>query len=64
MLFSFGGRIGRLQYWLTSLGVLVFYVAMFMTLGISMNINPTAASQPSLSMPALLLICGTFLIGM
>lgn len=63
MLFSFGGRIGRLQYWLTSLGVLVFYVAMFMTLGISMNIDPTAASQPSLSMPALLVVCGTFIIG-
>lgn len=63
MIFDFSGRIGRLQYWLTMFGVMVFYSVIFMALGIALSIDPNASSQPSLSMPVLLVICGTYIIG-
>ena len=63
MLFSFQGRIGRLQYWLTTFGVIAFYVVVLMLLGVSMSVDSTTA-KPSLSSAALLIVCGTMIIGM
>ncbi len=63
MIFGFSGRIGRLQFWLTSIGVIVFYMAAFMAVGVSMNIDPAAANPPQLSPAALAVLVGTLVIG-
>ncbi len=63
LLFSFQGRIGRAQYWLTTFGVIAFYVAVFMALGISLSVDP-ATNQPTMSGSGMLLIFGAMIIGM
>ena len=63
MIFGFSGRIGRLQFWLTSIGVIVFYMAAFMAVGVSMDIDPAAANPPQLSPAALAVLVGTMVIG-
>lgn len=63
MLFSFSGRIGRAQYWLTTFGVIAFYVVVFMALGVSLSIDP-ATNQPSMSGAGIAVVFVTMIVGM
>ena len=63
MLFSLNGRIGRLQYWLTSIGILLFYcmicVAVDVPVKLGLDILTGQASPnrlPNFSMSEIILI--------
>lgn len=64
LVFSFSGRIGRLQYWLTTLGVIAFYVAMFMAMGVSMSMIEGGNPTPNVSGAAAIILFGSIIIGM
>jgi len=67
MLFSFQGRIGRMQWWLTSLGIVAFYIAFMMVAGLAatgMNLAlDPVTGRPELPMALVVSTLGVVILG-
>lgn len=70
MLFSFDGRIDRLQFWLTMLGITVVYGTVCKAVNVPFDLAVDVITGrispnrlPNFSLPETFLICGTLTIG-